>query len=65
MRRKAKRARLDDFIDAASDHGDQSDTEHEVGDLQDLVRECANVMTEDQIEAVRANLEDRLEWLKE
>ena len=57
------RDRLQDLIDAAEHHGLQSDPAHEVGDLQDVVRECAGVMTAEQIEAVRANLEENLEWL--
>jgi hypothetical protein len=38
---------LDQLINAAKEHGINSDTDHEVGDLQDLLRAAWNVMPQD------------------
>lgn len=60
---KRLRGRLEDFINAAATHGQESEPDMEVGDLQEVIRECSAVMTDTQILAVRAALEDQLEWL--
>lgn len=39
---------LEDFITAAKKHGEDSHPDHEVGDLQDLLRAAWEIMTPDQ-----------------
>lgn len=36
---------LEDFIDAATNHGRDSEPEHEVGDLQDMLRVAWSIMS--------------------
>jgi hypothetical protein len=39
---------LEDFLGAARQHGADEDPDHEVGDLQDLLRAAWNLMSPDQ-----------------
>lgn len=39
---------LDDFIKAATNHGRDSEPDHEVGDLQDMLRTAWKIMTPEQ-----------------
>jgi hypothetical protein len=51
------------LIDAAENHGRESDPDHEVGDLQDALILCFQHMFPDQKERVFGN-EDTIEKLK-
>ena len=50
-----KSSALQELLDAARRHGERSDPEHEVGDLQDLLHACWR----------RLSPKDRLEVFKE
>lgn len=41
-----------ELLDAARQHGLQSEPDHECGDLQDIVRKCFETMTPDQCEKI-------------
>ena len=43
--------------EAAQQHGLDSDPDHEVGDLQDALRECFNLLTKEQCGVVLGRLE--------
>jgi hypothetical protein len=47
------------IVKNATKHGEDSDPDHEVGDLQDVIEECFNLMTESQITYLKQVLIDR------
>lgn len=49
------------IIDAAQKHGEQSEPDHEVGDLQDVLRKCWEEMTVAQRQAVFAESKELIE----
>lgn len=46
--------RIEQIIDAARAHGEDSDADHEVGDLQEVLRACWSAMTPKARTSVRA-----------
>lgn len=48
--------------EAAAEHGRQGDPDHEVGDLQDCLREAWKVMNEEQRQKVLNECEHVCEW---
>ncbi len=50
------------LLNAAEQHGADSEPDHEVGDLQDILRTCFVVMEDNQAKEVMAEHEDKLEW---
>lgn len=46
---------LEDHISAAQTHGENSDPDHEVGDLQDMLRAVWEIMTPEQREEALAS----------
>lgn len=58
-------AHVEQLIDAAQAHGEESEPDHEVGDLQDLVRSCWEIMTPAQRRRVYASQIDvASDWLR-
>jgi hypothetical protein len=55
---------LETLLRAARAHGDASEPDHEIGDLQDLVRRCWEVMAPFQRQQVFNEAADLLDWLK-
>lgn len=56
--------RVEELIRAAQEHGAQSEPDHEVGDLQDILRSCWRAMTVEQRRAVFREYTDRVVlWL--
>ena len=56
--------RLELLIDAATAHGEKSESDHEVGDLQDILRVCWKLLTPEQQETVYLKFEERVSgWL--
>jgi hypothetical protein len=53
----------EDLIKAAKQHGLQSEPEHEVGDLQEMVRASWRLMTNNQREDLLEVFADLKEWL--
>lgn len=57
---------MERLIDAARAHGEQSDPDHEVGDLQGILRDCWAVMTPEQRKEVYDLHEDNVaDWVPE
>lgn len=57
---------IEKLILAAQHHGEDSEPDHEVGDLQELLRACWSTMTPKAKRAVFAACgDDMLEWLRE
>ena len=57
---------LQDILDAAERHGQESEPGHEVGDLQDMLRYTWSILTEGQKDHVMAEAVDMLEdWAGE
>ena len=54
----SKKAACQLILDAAKYHGLNSEPEHEVGDLQDALRECFKVMTKAQSDKVYGVLKE-------
>lgn len=52
---------LDRLLIAASRHGAKSDPDHEVGDLQDILRSCWNKLTSEQQASVFAEHKQKVE----
>lgn len=59
--KKQEKFPLRTLLDAAEHHGRESEPDHEVGDLQDILFDCWKVMTDDQKKAVYAGAESMLE----
>lgn len=43
------------IIEAAKVHGEESDPDHEVGDLQDTLQICMELMTDEQLRTLETN----------
>jgi len=57
---------LQDILDAAARHGRESDPDHEVGDLQDVLRVCFGRLTGPQLEYVLDEAREQLDqWAPE
>lgn len=56
---------IEKLILAAQHHGEDSEADHEVGDLQDLLRACWATMPPKARRTVFAEFSDRLDWLRE
>ena len=56
-----KKNAIEDLLNAAKAHGEDSDPDHEVGDLQDILRTCFVVMEDDQAREVIEEHADKLE----
>ena len=55
---------LEELLAAAKAHGDESEPDHEVGDLQGLLTSCWNRLSPDQQREVYGEHEDLVaEWL--
>lgn len=60
------RARAWLLIDAARAHGEQSEPDHEIGDLQEILLSCWEVMTPEQRSRVYKEHADKVEdWVPE
>jgi len=54
---------IDDLIDAARVHGEQSEAEHELGDLQTILRACWEIMDSGQKRELVEEFEELVdEW---
>lgn len=67
MNRTAIDPELEGILDAAKAHGEEGEPDHEVGDLQDVLRAAWTMMSPDQRKMLLASdeVEAVLEWVAE
>jgi hypothetical protein len=62
MLKGAKVKLYEDILDAAKEHGEQSNPDMEAGDLQEAVEALIHFLPFERIDGVRRKLEDNLSW---
>lgn len=56
---------LERLLEGARQHGLQSEPDHEIGDLQDVLRFCWTLLTPEQRQQVVAEFKERVdEWIE-